>query len=409
MIGIPERSWRHPPGLGQVWEDYGLGYFSNGLIAFIFSATGPLAIVLSVGSQGGLSEAELSSWVFGIFFINGLVTVTMSWLYRMPLGFAWTIPGTVLVGSALQHLSFPEVIGAFYVISALVFVLGASGWVTRLMSLLPMPIVMGMVSGVFLRFGLDLIRALHQNVLVAAPMICAFLFLSSSASWGRRIPPLIGALLAGAVVVLASNGGGQFSTAEFAFAAPLVQPPVWTTGALFELVIPITITVLVVQNGQGTAVLKAAGHMAPVGAIAMVCGAASAVGAVVGSVSTCLTGPSNALMTSSGTRERQYTAALTFGFIGLLFGLMAPGFTRLMLAAPKEYIMALGGLAMMRVLQGTFIESFGKGKFTLGALVSLLVSVADIGLFNVGAAFWGLLAGVVVSFLMERRDFRNQS
>jgi benzoate membrane transport protein len=86
---------------------------------------------------------------------------------------------------------------------------------------------------------------------------------------------------------------------------------------------------------------------------------------------------------------------------------MAPGFTRLMLAAPKEYIMALGGLAMLRVLQGTFIESFGKGKFTLGALVSFLVTVADIGLFNVGAAFWGLFAGVIVSLLMERRDFKE--
>jgi benzoate membrane transport protein len=33
--------------------------------------------------------------------------------------------------------------------------------------------------------------------------------------------------------------------------------------------------------------------------------------------------------------------------------------------------------------------------------------VADRGLLNIGAAFWGLLAGLAVSTLLERRDFQN--
>ena len=110
---------------------------------------------------------------------------------------------------------------------------------------------------------------------------------------------------------------------------------------------------------------------------------------------------------SSGKLERHYTAALTFGTLGVLFGLMAPTFTGLMLAAPKEFIMVLGGLAMLRVLQGAFLASFSGGRFTLGALISLLVTVADIGLFNIGAAFWGLVAGFAVSWLMEKHDFVN--
>src|SRR5690606_692566 len=97
--------------------------------------------------------------------------------------------------------------------------------------------------------------------------------------------------------------------------------------------------------------------------------------------------------------------ALTFGTFAVLFGLMAPTFTGLMLAAPKEYIMVLGGLAMLRVLQGSFQASFGGNRFTLGALVSLLVTVADLGILNIGAAFWGLVAGFVVSWLLERQDF----
>jgi benzoate membrane transport protein len=76
-----------------------------------------------------------------------------------------------------------------------------------------------------------------------------------------------------------------------------------------------------------------------------------------------------------------------------------------MLATPKAFIMVLGGLAMVRVLQGAFTAAFGAGRFTLGALVSLLVTVADLSLLNIGAAFWGLVAGFLVAWCMERPDF----
>ena len=104
----------------------------------------------------------------------------MSWAYREPLCFFWTIPGTVLVGPALQHLSFAEVIGAFYATGVLILVIGASGWVRRAMQAVPMPIVMGMVAGVFLRFGLDLVRALHDDLSIAG-------------ADGRGLPPAVGA------------------------------------------------------------------------------------------------------------------------------------------------------------------------------------------------------------------------
>lgn len=61
--------------------------------------------------------------------------------------------------------------------------------------------------------------------------------------------------------------------------------------------------------------------------------------------------------------------------------------------------------AMLRVLQSAFVISF-KERFSLGALVAFVVTVADLGLWNIGAAFWGLVAGFGVSWLLERADFR---
>ena len=396
-----------PRSLQQMRADVGGVYIVNALIGFIFAATGPVAVILSVGTGGGLSAAQLASWVFAVFFVNGVITLIMSRRYSTPLAFGWTIPGTVLVGPALQHLNFAEVIGAFYASSALVLSLGLSGWVKRVMAALPMPIVMGMVAGVFLRFGLDIVRALNSDAAIALPMVAVFVLLSARPDWSGRMPPVIGALLVGAVAVAASGRLDAGALGSLALAQPVFTAPVWSPAAMLELVIPLVITVLVVQNGQGVAVLKNAGHEPPVNMIAMACGLGAAVSAAFGAVSTCLTGPTNGLLTSSGDRRRHYIGALIFGALAMAFGLVAPTFTGLMLAAPKEFIMVLAGLAMLRVLQGAFVASFGAGRFSLGALVSLLVTVADIGLFNIGAAFWGLVAGFAVSWWMERGDFQK--
>jgi len=59
------------------------------------------------------------------------------------------------------------------------------------------------------------------------------------------------------------------------------------------------------------------------------------------------------------------------------------------------------------VLQTAFVVSF-KEKFSLGALVTFLVTVADVPILNVGAPFWGLLLGFAASWLLERGDYRRQ-
>ncbi len=392
---------------GQALSDFGGEYAINAFVAFIFAASGPVAIILSVGTRGGLGESDLSSWIFGSFFINGLISIAFCWMYRQPLVFFWTIPGTVLVGPALDHLTFPEVIGAFLATGLLMLVLGLSGWVRRCMEAVPMPIVMGMVAGVFLRFGLDLVFAIRDEFWIAAPMTATFLALSASPRFGRLMPPLIGALIIGAIAVALLGTFNPAGTDVAGLARPNVYVPAFSWQAMVELVVPLAITVLVVQNGQGFAVLKAAGHAPPINAITVACGAGSIVSALVGTVSTCLTGPVNAIISGSGQKERHYTAGLMVGVLALVFGLLSPVFTHLMLATPPAFIATLAGLAMLRVLQTAFSVAF-RDRFTFGALLTFIVTVANVAIFNIGEPFWGLVFGFAVSWLLERKDFQSR-
>ena len=125
MLSHIERPVDRPPRLRKNRLRFRFPLSSNGFIGWLFAVTGPVAIILAVGSNGGLSENEIASWIFAAFFINGLITILFCWLYRQPLAFFWTIPGTVLVGQSLTHLTFPQVVGAYYVTSVLMLMLGA--------------------------------------------------------------------------------------------------------------------------------------------------------------------------------------------------------------------------------------------------------------------------------------------
>jgi benzoate membrane transport protein len=271
-----------------------------------------------------------------------------------------------------------------------------------------MPIVMGMVAGVFLRFGLDLVFALRDDFRIAAPMTVAFVALSALPRFARLIPPLIGALIVGAIAVALLGTFNPAGTNVIVLARPNFYVPAFSWQAMVELVVPLAITVLVVQNGQGFAVLKAAGHEPPINAIAVACGVGSMAAALVGTVSTCLTGPVNAIISGSGKKERHYTAGLLVGILALVFGLMSPVFTHLMLATPPAFIATLAGLAMLRVLQTAFSIAF-KDRFTFGALLTFIITVANVAIFNIGAPFWGLVFGFTFSWLLERRDFHHRT
>ena len=122
-------------------------------------------------------------------------------------------------------------------------------------------------------------------------------------------------------------------------------------------------------------------------------------------VSTCLTGPVNAVIAATGPKEGHYTAGIFVGLLGIAYGLFAPVFTGFMLATPRAFISTLAGIALLTVLQTAFKTAF-EGRFTLGALITFLVAAADIPIFGISAPFWALAFGFTISWLLERGDFR---
>ena len=387
-------------------------HLANAVVAFLFASTGPVALILTIGIAGRLSTETLSSWIFIGFAGGGAITFAMSWFYKQPLAFAWTISGTAIAGQALLKYPFSEIVGAYMVTGAVMILLGITSGFKAIMRFVPQPIVMAMVAGVFLKFGILAVDAFDKELKIALAALVAWIVFSFWKPVARVLPPVLMALLAAGYMAVE---GGQFALEEelaLQIARPEAIHPVFSKAALLDLVLPLLVSVLALQNAQGIAILRVAGHDPPTNTSTFACGAGSLLFGAYGSVNTCMTGPVNAILSSSGPVRFHFVGAYLWAALAVAFGLLSPVVTKLALSVPESFIYIIGGLAMLPVLQQAFTAGFG-GRFAIGATVSLVVTVTDlipgvnVNLLGIGAPFWGLVFGAATSLLLERRDYAD--
>ena len=380
---------------------------SHGFMGWVFSITGPMLILLSVAEQGKLPTATTVSWITIGYSVGGITSWILSLRYRQPLTAAITIPGMVLVGTALSHTTFPEVIGAYLVTGALLILIALSGKIKIVMDWFPLPIAMAMVAGVFLPFGLNIITAWAKDPWLSIPTTLIFLAISLFASSARIFPPLLGAILAG-LLMATLTGQTHGELFEIKFGKLSWVSPAWSLSAITELSIPLLLSVVAVHNAQGTMVLRMAKYQPPLNAMTWACGLGTVISALFGSAPTCITGPVTAIISppSAGPSEGRYAAGIVTGTLWLISAMLAPVVVLGREILPVILINLLAGLALFPVLGNAFVEAF-KGRHRFGSLACFMLTVSQITIWNVAAPFWGLVAGLLVSKILEPKDFQK--
>ncbi|AET94133.1 Benzoate membrane transport protein (plasmid) [Burkholderia sp. YI23] len=385
-------------GIARSW----LLYFSLAFASMSFSATGPVAIIIAAAREGGLSFAQTSSWLFASIGINGLASIAISWKTRQPLLFLWTIPGAILAAPVIAQFGFGAAVGTYLVCAAVLLVLGVTNLVALLDRWVPMPIVMAMIAGLFIKYVLAVVHSTVAAPLIGVAMLMAFFGLM----WLERrnaapLPPLIGAMLAGAAMLFATGFQLPSHTGGAWIATPALVTPRFDLHAISQLLLPMLITVLFVQNAQGLAVTRASGYRTSLRLVTITSGVLTAITAPFGGCPSVLAGPSNAILVSGGTHGRHYIGALIAGVLCVAIGLFATAYVFLLTSLPGTYIAILAGLAMTGVLEKSFVAAF-RSALPLSAMIVFVVTLSDVTLLGIGAAFWGVVAGCFVYYAIEK-------
>lgn len=384
-------------------QNLNVNTISAGLVAAIFGCTGPALIIIGGATSGGLTYAQTISWIFATYFFSGLLGIYLALKYRQPISGAHTIAGAVLVAGSLAHFSLNEAIGAYIVANIIVIILGTSGLIDKAMKWIPVPIVMGMIVGVMIRFTTDMINAVSVSPFLAGTGILVFLL---SSRYLKRIPPVLSALVIAVILAIITNAF-NIQSIQNELVLPQFIVPQFSLDAIVSIGIPIALLIVSTENAQASGVLMAQGYKPPNSAMAVNGSIVGLVAALFGGHAINIAGPMTAICSANevGKKDGRYAASVANGFFFAIFGLFASLVVPFVIAMPSVIVTVIAGLAMLGVLLNSLKTAFSDIKFQMGAFFALTIGMSGINFFNIGAPLWAILGSLLVSFLVERHHF----
>jgi benzoate membrane transport protein len=385
----------------RFFRDMSLSSATAGFVAVLVGFTSSIAIVFQAALAFGATPAQITSWMWALGLGMGLCSAVPSLILRQPVMVAWSTPGAAVLATAglAGGFAMPEAIGAFMACAALIILVGATGWFERAMNHIPMAIAAALLAGVLARFGLQAFGAAQSALGLVVLMLLAYLV-------GRRLLPRYAVVLTLAVGVLyaALNGGLKTEGLVLELARPVFTAPVFSLQAMVSLALPLFVVTMASQNLPGVAAIRAAGYAMPISRIITLTGVVTLVLAPFGAFALNLSAITAAICMGEeahADKAKRYTAAVACGLIYIGIGIFGATFTALLLAFPKELVMAIAGIALLGSIGGGLHTALADERHREAALITFLVTLSGVVVAGIGSAFWGVVAGVVALFVQQ--------
>ncbi len=371
-----------------------------GFVAVLVGYSSSAVIVFQAASAAGATAAQTASWIMALGIGMALTTIGLSLRYRMPIVTAWSTPGAALLATSLQGISMPEAIGAFLFSALLITLCGITGWFERIIDKIPLPIAAAMLAGILFQFGVDVFVSMQAQFTLVLLMFAVYLV---AKRFIARYAILL--VLAAGFLFCLLRGLLDFSAFELTLATPVFVAPEFSLAAFIGVGIPLFVVTMVSQNIPGIAVLRADGYKAPISPLISWTGIGTLLLAPFGGFALNLAAITAAICTGREAHEdpdKRYLASLSAGFFYLLLGIGGGAVAALFAAFPTEFVLALAGLALFGTISNSLHSAVSIDSMREAAVITFLVTASGLSLFGVGAAFWGLVAGVISLFVFKK-------
>ncbi|HSK32042.1 MAG TPA: benzoate/H(+) symporter BenE family transporter [Propionicimonas sp.] len=374
-----------------------------GIVTAVVGYTSAFAVVLA-GLQGvGATPAQAASGLAALCVLMGLSSILISVRHRMPVTVAWSTPGAALLATTGAPAGgWPVAVGAFIMVGALLLLTAAIPWLGRVVAAIPTSIAQAMLAGVLVPLCLVPVRAAVESPVIVGPVLLVWVaMLAWRPRWAAAVA--VAAALIVAVGFLGLTGtAASLPLPGFAFQ---VTSPVFSWAGAVGVAVPLWLVTMASQNVAGAAVLGSFGYRVPWRESLTVTGAATVLGAPLGGHAINLAAISAALSASPDAGHDpagRWRAATTGGVAAIVLGGISATLTGLVVAGPPGLLAAAAGLALMGTLGASAAGALGQAEGREAAVVTFLVAASGISVAGIGAAFWALLAGLLVRWAIVR-------
>lgn len=372
--------------------------FPAALVAALIGFGSSIAIVLSAAAAVGATPAQTTSWILALCLAKAAGSAFLSWRYRVPAVLAWSTPGAALI-AASAGVSMAEAAGAFIIAGLLVALTGVVGPLGRLIRAIPDGIAGAMLAGVLLPFSMAGAKIAGESPGLVLPMVAVF-----------ALVRLVNAPMAVLAALLAGLGAtfitGAATWPELTFHLPglVLVMPEFSPGVLIGLALPLYLVNMASQNLPGFATMRAAGYEPPVSPALGVTGGLSAFAGLFGAHSVTMAAITAAICMGPDVHpdpSRRWKVGLFYAAIWVCLGLLSPMILMLLTALPPAVMVTLVALALLGPLTGALATACAAPDKRFAATLTLVVSASGMAAFGIGAAFWGLMAGIA-TYGLER-------
>jgi benzoate membrane transport protein len=373
-----------------------------GVVTALVGVTSTFAVVLTGLDAVGATASQAASGLLVLCVTMGIASIVLAWRYRMPITVAWSTPGAaVLASTGAVEGGWPAAVGAFLVSAGLILLTALWPQLGRLIARIPPSIAQAMLAGVLLPLCLAPVTGLVANPWEVAPVIVTWLVCARFVP--RWAVPL--AFVAAAAVVgihVAATGSGLSPTAlvpRFELTAPTLS-----IGAIVGLALPLFLVTMASQNVPGVAIMRSYGYTVPWRGAMLVTGVGTALGAPAGGHAINLAAISAALAAAPDAEpdpRRRWVAGVSTGVSAIVLGGLSAALAALVVVAPEGVIPAVAGVALFAAFGSAVQQAIDDPGERLPAVVTFLVAASGVAIAGVSAAFWALVAGLVLRTVLH--------
>ena len=370
----------------------------------IFSVT-RLSIVIAAATAMGLNPAQTTALIVGLYVVPGVLTLVLTAIYRQPFMMGWSTPVIIFLASVGAQATYPEILGAMIVAGIVVTAIGVFGLSSRLASLVPAPIIFGLLAGMVLPFIVRIFNDVGAHPVMIGGLVIGFLV-------GRRlleprIPAIVVALVVG-LLIAGFTGNINGAPGGWSFPELTLIAPSFSTSAIL-MIVPVVVVVILAQGNLPSIVyLESQDYRPPKRVLDIVSGVGTSIGSLIGAVPVSMGSMVMPLFAGpdAGPRATRHWAVYVVGFGLIMVALLASIAAHLPSVVPISLLLAVAGLALLPVL-GQALTAVTSGPLRLGPLLAFVVAVSELTLFGLGPLFWALVTGMGVSLLLESNELRQ--
>jgi benzoate membrane transport protein len=372
-----------------------------GILAALVGFTSSSAVVLTGLRAVGASPAEAASGLLALCATQGLGMLWLARRHRIPLTLAWSTPGAaVLASTGAVHGGWPAAVGAFLVVGALILLTGLWPRLGGLIAAIPAPIAQAMLAGVVLQLCLAPVRGFASHPWLVGPILLTWVVLLRFAR-KCAIPAAFGVALVVVGVDAARHGGIHGALLpHLDWTAPAI-----TWAGLLSLALPLYVVTMAGQNVPGVAIMSSYGYQVPWRETMTVTGVGTVAGALAGGHAVNLAAITASMAASPDAdpdQGRRWIASYTAGWAYLVLALVSAALTTFVSGAPADVTGAVAGVALLGTLSASLAAALSATEGREAPAITFVVAASGLGFLGIGAAFWALVAGLLVHAVLAK-------